>query len=62
MLTKKYTLSPYVLDDKFPSLTDSEGTVIEWKAGKNLCVMEVKKKQKAKSGKKKGEVSKYTKY
>jgi hypothetical protein len=43
------------LDEKSPSLTDSEGTVIEWRPGKNLCLLEVKKKQKAKSGKNKGQ-------
>lgn len=55
-LQKRYTLTPYLLDEKNPSLAESSGTVIEWKAGKNLCVNEIKKKQKAKSGKNKGQI------
>jgi len=49
-------LTPYLLDEKNPSLAESSGTVIEWKAGKNLCINEIKKKQKAKSGKNKGQI------
>lgn len=53
---KSYTLSPDCLDDKSPSLIDASSTPIEWKEGKNLLVKEIKKKQKAKSGKNKGQV------
>ncbi len=56
VLTKKYGVSPDLLDDKSPALTLNEGTEIDWKAGKNLTVTEIKKKQKAKSGKNKGQV------
>lgn len=55
-LTKSYTVSPDLLDDKSPQLSDTTGSEIHWKAGKNLCVVETKKKQKAKSGKNKGQV------
>lgn len=55
-LQKRYTLTPYLLDEKNPSLAESSGTVIEWKAGKNLMINEIKKKQKAKSGKNKGQI------
>jgi len=54
-LTKKYIISPSLLDDKAPSLSDLEGCDIDWKEGKNLTVTEVKKKQKAKSGRNKGQ-------
>jgi hypothetical protein len=56
ILTKTYGVSPDLLDDKSPALTLNEGTEIDWKAGKNLTVVEEKKKQKAKSGKNKGQV------
>ncbi len=56
VLTKKYTVTPDLLDDKNPNLSAAEGCVIEWKEGKNLCVNEIKKKQKAKSGRNKGQV------
>jgi nucleosome assembly protein 1-like 1 len=55
-LTKNYVVSPSLLDDKNPNLSDITGSTIEWKAGKNLCVTEIKKKQKAKSGRNKGQV------
>ena len=56
VLKKTYTVSPDLLDDKSPALTGHDSSVIEWLPGKNLCVTEVKKKQKAKSGKNKGQV------
>jgi nucleosome assembly protein 1-like 1 len=57
LLTKKYSVSPDLLDDKSPALMKIEGTTIEWKApDKNLCVKEISKKQKAKSGRNKGQV------
>jgi nucleosome assembly protein 1-like 1 len=55
-LTKKYDVTPDLLDEKAPALTGNEGTAIDWKAGKNLTVTEIKKKQKAKSGRNKGQV------
>jgi nucleosome assembly protein 1-like 1 len=55
-LTKKYGVSPDLLDEKAPALTSNEGTEIDWKASKNLTVTEIKKKQKAKSGRNKGQV------
>jgi hypothetical protein len=55
-LTKKYTVSPDLLDEKAPALTDTSCSEVEWKAGKNLTVTETVKKQKAKSGKNKGQV------
>lgn len=56
VLTKKYTVSPDLLDEKNPNLSEIDTTKIEWKDGKNLCVTEIKKKQKAKSGRNKGQV------
>ena len=55
VLSKKYSLTD-ILDEKGPQLLEVVGTEIEWKEGKNLCVKEIKKKQKAKSGKNKGQV------
>jgi len=55
VLTKKYGVSPDLLDDKSPALTLNEGTEINWKPSKNLCVTEIMKKQKAKGGKNKGQ-------
>jgi hypothetical protein len=49
-------VSPDLLEEKAPALTSVEGTKIEWKHKKNLCMTEVKKKQKAKSGRKAGQV------
>jgi nucleosome assembly protein 1-like 1 len=56
VLTKKYVVNPDLLDDKAPALSKCEGCEIQWKEGKDLTVTEVKKKQKAKSGKNKGQV------
>jgi hypothetical protein len=55
-LTKSYVVSPDLLDDKSPALSDCTGCEIDWKAGKNLTVTETVKKQKAKSGRNKGQV------
>ena len=55
-LKKEYIMDPDILDIDSPSLESATGTEIDWKPGKNLCVKEVQKKQKAKSGKRKGEV------
>lgn len=49
-------MDPDILDVDSPSLESATGTEIDWKPGKNLCVKEIQKKQKAKSGKRKGEV------
>merc|ERR1719498_840560 len=54
--SKKSTFEPDFLDIDSPSLESATGTEIDWKPGKNLCVKEIQKKQKAKSGKRKGEV------
>jgi nucleosome assembly protein 1-like 1 len=56
ILEKVYELSPDILEEKSPTLGGSTGTVITWKPSKDLTVTEVKKKQKAKSGKNKGQV------
>lgn len=56
VLTKTYGVSPDLLDEKAPALTSNEGTAIDWKPTKNLTVTEIKKKQKAKSGRNKGQV------
>lgn len=56
ILEKAYELSPDILEEKSPTLGGSTGTVITWKPSKDLTVTEVKKKQKAKSGKNKGQV------
>ena len=56
MLTKEYEVSPDLLDDRSPSLSDVIGCEIDWKESKNLPVTEIKKKQKAKSGRNKGQV------
>lgn len=58
-LVKQYTVSPDLLDEKAPSLSDTSCSEINWKAGKNLTVLETVKKQKAKSGKNKGQVRSY---
>ena len=58
-LHKSYSVTPDLLEEKAPALTSVEGTVIEWKHKKNLCMTEVKKKQKAKSGRKAGQVWPY---
>jgi len=55
-LKKRYEVSPDLLDEKAPALSGVDGSVIEWKAGKNLTVAETVKKQKAKNGKNKGQV------
>lgn len=60
VLTKKYELTD-ILDEKGPQLLGVTGTEIEWKEGKNLCVKEIKKKQKAKAGKNKGQIRQITK-
>lgn len=56
-LTKSYTVSPDLLDEKAPALTNVEGATIDWKdPSKNLCVAVERKKQRAKSGKRQGQV------
>jgi len=52
---KSYVVDPDLLDENFPNLESATGTEINWKPGKNLLETEVEKKQKAKSGKRKGE-------
>ncbi|RYG64987.1 NAP domain-containing protein, partial [archaeon] len=61
VLTKKYVVSPDLLEEQAPALVDCETSAIDWKAGKNLTVTEVQKKQKAKAGKNKGQVRVITK-
>jgi nucleosome assembly protein 1-like 1 len=56
VLTKTYHVTPDLLDDKAPSLKSTEGCEIAWKEGKNLCVEETVKKQRAKSGRNKGQI------
>ncbi len=56
VLTKKYEVMPDLLDDQAPTLKNTEGCEIQWKAGKNLCEEEITKKQRAKSGRNKGQV------
>ena len=48
-LTKTYVV-PDMLDGATPSLESIKGTDIEWKPKKNLTVIEVQKKQRAKHG------------
>ena len=61
MLTKAYTVDPDILDDKSPELLENVSSEINWKEGKNLLIKEISKKQKAKSGKNKGQVRTITK-
>lgn len=49
-------MSPDLLSDKAPALDSVDGTEIEWKPSKNLCVAEIRKKQKNKNSKKKDQV------
>lgn len=60
-LTKSYKVSPDLLEEKAPALTSVEGSKIEWKHKKNLCQAETQKKQKAKSGRKAGQIRFVTK-
>jgi nucleosome assembly protein 1-like 1 len=53
-LKKTYTVAPNIVEEN-ATVTDFKGTEIHWKPGKNLTVTEVKKKQKAKGGKNKGQ-------
>ena len=53
-LFKTYKVDTHVFDAE-PTLESSEFSPIEWKAGKNVTEKEVKKTQKAKSGKNKGQ-------
>ena len=48
VLTKTY----HMVDDEDPILEFSEGTEIDWLAGKNLCVKVMRRKASAKGGKK----------
>jgi nucleosome assembly protein 1-like 1 len=54
-------VTPSLLDDKAPALSDCQGCDITWRESKDLTVTEVKKKQKAKSGRNKGQVRTVTK-
>ena len=53
-LTKTYVLDENVFHEE-PGLQDISFSPIEWKAGKSVCEKEVKKVQKMKSGKNKGQ-------
>jgi nucleosome assembly protein 1-like 1 len=53
-LSKTYVLDSNIFEDE-PSLKDVQFTKPEWKEGKDVTVKEVKKTQKAKSGKNKGQ-------
>lgn len=55
-LTKSYTVSPDLLDEKAPALTDVKSSIINWKDQQNLCETEIRKKQRAKSGRRAGQV------
>lgn len=55
VLTKKYVVEPDLLDDVSPALSEIDGCDINWKPKKNITVKEIQKKQKAKSGKHKGQ-------
>ena len=55
-LTKVYTVDPDFLDENANIASIEAPTPIEWKEGKNLTVKEIQKKQRSKSGKKKGQV------
>lgn len=61
VLTKTYTVDPHLLTEEAPALTGCEASPIEWKDGQDLTVREIKKKQKAKSGKNKGQTRMVTK-
>merc|ERR1711871_681071 len=54
-LRKDYVVSPDLLEENYPSLESATGTEIDWKSDKNLCEKTIQKRQKAKSGKRKGE-------
>jgi hypothetical protein len=57
MLSKTYNLEPDLLDEQAPALSEINGSEIHWKSPEtNLCVGIVQKKQKGKSGKRKGQV------
>ena len=55
VLRKKYTIPNLMLDDE-PILKNVEGCKIEWKDGMCLTHREIKKKQRAKSGKNAGQI------
>ena len=54
-LRKDYVVSPDLLEENYPSLESATGSEIDWKPNKNLCEKTIQKRQKAKSGKRKGE-------
>ena len=58
ILIKTYTINPNILTEEPPSIDDVEFTPIEWKDEKSLLNATIKKKQKAKSGKNKGQTRK----
>ncbi len=60
-LKKTYTVSPDLIDEESPALTGIDYTEIKWKAGKDLTVAEVKKRQKVKKGQNKGQTRTITK-
>jgi nucleosome assembly protein 1-like 1 len=60
-LSKVYTVTDLLDESEAPALTGNDGTDITWKAGMDLTVTEVKKKQKAKGGKNKGQTRTITK-
>jgi len=61
-LTKSYTVSPDLIDDQAPELDETVGSEILWKAGKDLTKTTITKKQKAKSGKNKGQTRTITQH
>ena len=56
ILSKTYNVSPDLIDDQSPQLSEISASEIHWKPDRNLCVGIVQKKQKGKSGKRKGQV------
>jgi len=59
-LTKDYHVPNLLLADE-PIIQDVTGTDIDWKQGKNLCERTVQKKQRAKGGRKPGQIRIVTK-
>lgn len=60
VLTKRYEVVPNLFDESL-GLAACDGCEVNWKPGKNLTVKEIKKKQKSRSGKNKGQVRTVTK-
>ena len=59
VLSKTYVIAPDLIDDS-PEIEDISAAEIDWKPSKNLCMKQIQKKMKAKSGKNKGHVKTIT--